>query len=208
MKSLLGQVLNSHYDAPNIYKSSFITPYKLRNINVSKSRSSLSLNQQAGLPLISNLTITTQSGGYHAGNFARIEMKKDGKGEAINHIFSRGMNVCLIDPKEGAVIESGSFDTHKSPEDSEDLARVLDWLDAGTIVIICAKDECVENLTDNAKTAISALGSKLISNVQYRDSWCLIAEKGGETVKEFHRAAKDGPTDSIQVNKINSFGIL
>lgn len=54
-------------------------------------------------------------------------------------------------------------------------------------------------MTESALAACESLGSALIRNTQYRDSWCLIGEKGAAigSVPEFHRQAHLGPTEKI-----------
>jgi len=72
-------------------------------------------------------------------------------------------------------------------------------LDPGAIAVIVVKDDAAENLTEGAKAACESLGSSKIRQVGYRDSWCIIGEKGAEkgSVPETHRSADNGPTDTI-----------
>jgi hypothetical protein len=72
-------------------------------------------------------------------------------------------------------------------------------LENGTIVIIAAKDDFVENMTEAEILSIESLGSSYIRNAQYRDSYCIIGEKGASkgSVPECHRSAHLGPTERI-----------
>jgi Interleukin-like EMT inducer len=81
-------------------------------------------------------------------------------------------------------------------------------LETGYIVLIAGKDDFIANMTESARKAIESLGSALIRNVNYRDSWCIIGEKGAAvgTVPEFYRSAHLGPTEKI--SKIYNLGEL
>ncbi|KAG0323867.1 hypothetical protein BGZ99_002400 [Dissophora globulifera] len=140
-------------------------------------------------------TIKVQSGGFHSGNFSKIMIN-----ESLMSMSSRGINVVVIDPVQGVIIESVSFDTHISEDESDDLARLVDWLHPGMIVVCASKDDCFEHLTTAARLALKQLGSGRINDIKYRDSWCMIGEKGieagqaAETCKSF----MDGPTDVLE----------
>lgn len=75
----------------------------------------------------------------------------------------------------------------------------MNAIDDGFIVLLAGKDDFVENMTESALKACESVGSSLIRNVQYRDSWCIIGEKGAVvgSVPEFHRHAHLGPSEKI-----------
>jgi hypothetical protein len=184
LKSLLGQILGKDS------KHEFTTG---PGVNLGKSK----------------LSIQCQSGGFQGGNFARIQLLLDNEGLNSKSIFGRGMNIVVIDPNNGQVVETGSFDTHVSQEESHEFSKVIEWIDPGFIVIVVAKDEIAENLTESgnfgiliiiAILACESLGSEFIRKVKYRDSWCIIGAKGAKigTVPEAHQpATKGGPTETI-----------
>jgi hypothetical protein len=91
---------------------------------------------------------------------------------------NRGLNLCVIDPVEKIILERVGFDTHISEDESEDLAKFIEWVDNGMVVIAVAKDDFTEHLTASARSAIESLGSATIQNVRYRDSFALIGIKG------------------------------
>ncbi|KAG0046640.1 hypothetical protein BGZ83_008210 [Gryganskiella cystojenkinii] len=170
--------------------------------NVSKNIASSGASVSLGAVPIPNLiqglnevTIKVQSGGYHSGNFSKILIN-----ESTMSVSSRGINMVVIDPVQGVMIESVSFDTHISEDESDDLARLVDWLQPGMIVICSAKDDCFEHLTSAARLALKQLGSEKLAGLKYRDSWCMIGEKGGEsgTAIEAHKGFKEGPTPVIE----------
>ncbi|KAG0376976.1 hypothetical protein BGX24_006909 [Mortierella sp. AD032] len=140
-------------------------------------------------------TIKVQSGGFHSGNFSKILVN-----ESTLSVSSRGINMVVIDPVQGVLLESVSFDTHISEDESDDLARLVDWLQPGMIVVCAGKDDCYEHLTTAGRLALKQLGSERISELKYRDSWCMIGEKGIEAGKavEAHKSFMDGPTAVIE----------
>lgn len=146
------------------------------------------------------VSITCQSGGFKAGNFAHIDVSVDGEGQSNRGIFGRGLNVVIISPQSGAIIETGSFDTHVSQEESNEFAKTIEWTEPGSIVVVVSKDECSENLTEAAKVACESIGSSHIRSLKYRESWCIIGEKGAVmgSVPEALRGALSGPTDAIR----------
>ena len=148
--------------------------------NVSRNIASSGTSVSMGTVPIPNLgkgsnevTIKVQSGGYHSGNFSKILIN-----ESTMSVSSRGINMVVIDPVQGVLIESVSFDTHISEDESDDLARLVDWLQPGMIVVCSAKDDCYEHLTSAARLALKQLGSESLGLLKYRDSWCMIGEKG------------------------------
>lgn len=73
----------------------------------------------------------------------------------------------------------GIFDTHDSPQCSEDFIKFLDkFPEIGTVVAIAVYDEAQRELSEAAKKAISSLGSNLIDTLDFRHSYSLIAIKG------------------------------
>lgn len=45
-------------------------------------------------------------------------------------------------------MEQTSFDTHASNEESDDFALFIESLENGAIVVVAAKDDCFEHLTE------------------------------------------------------------
>ncbi|KAG0094795.1 hypothetical protein BGZ93_006759 [Podila epicladia] len=166
--------------------------------NISMNASSGPMSQGVPIPNMgkgsSLVAIKVQSGGYHSGSFSKILIN-----ESTISVSSRGINMVVIDPVQGVLIETVSFDTHILEDESDDLARLVDWLQPGMIVICSAKDDCYEHLTPAARLALKQLGSQCIDDLKYRDSWCLIGEKGIEPdALESHKAYMDGPTAVLE----------
>ncbi|KAG2199209.1 hypothetical protein INT47_010584 [Mucor saturninus] len=141
------------------------------------------------------LVIRAQSGGYNAGNFARVEINGN-----VLAATTRGLHVWAIDRLEKLVLEHASFDTHISNDESDDLVQFIRSLAPGLIIVMASKDDFTEHLSKEAIDALKSLGSTKIEDVKYRDSYVLIAEKNGdrEDTVEAHKAANEGPTDLIE----------
>ncbi|KAI9091438.1 glycosyl hydrolases family 15-domain-containing protein [Phlyctochytrium arcticum] len=206
MKSLLGQVLAAH-ETCNVPVTSTgalsrtgVVPSRWRNfaqVQVqhtpgakTAAAATLKLSDLAA-SLPSELVINVQSAGFNAGNFCKLEVRADGVAIPSRGVFGRGLNVTVLDSVEGAVLERASFDTHISREESDEFARLIELLEPGLLVIITAMDDAAENLTDAAQAACERLGSVHVRNLRYRDSWCLIGERGAEpgSVPEAHSPA-------------------
>ncbi|KAL1919737.1 uncharacterized protein VTP21DRAFT_1668 [Calcarisporiella thermophila] len=139
--------------------------------------------------------IRARSAGYVAGNYAHIEING-----VIMPVSSRGLNVVVLDVGRSAILETANFDTHISQDEAKDLVNLIECLDQNTVVVICGKDECSEQLTESARAACESLGSAKVREVGYRDSWCLIGIKGAAlgSVPEAHKHKDAGATDEIQ----------
>ncbi|KAJ3400280.1 hypothetical protein HDU80_007107 [Chytriomyces hyalinus] len=208
MKMLLNTVLSArdqtHSSADVALGLS--TSYRWRNIQVQGGANAEAKNvlkmSTSGVALPSHLTVSVQSAGFSAGNFCKVDLMRDGVSIPLSAIFGRGLNVVVIDPLDGAIIESASFDTHISRDESYEFVKMIEWVDPGVIVIVVAKDDCAENLTTPARAACESLGSGKIRDVRYRDSWCLIGEKGAEigSVPEAHSQSNLGATALITRN--------
>ncbi|KAI7862430.1 glycosyl hydrolases family 15-domain-containing protein [Spinellus fusiger] len=168
-------------------------------------RPSLGSEQQSFIPIMpptsegqadpTKLVIRAQSAGYMAGNFARVEIN----GNAM-FATSRGLHVWAIDRQQKIMLEHASFDTHISTEESEAFTKFIEWLQPGMLIIIASRDDFSEHLTVEAIKALEHLGSQCIRDIKYRDSYVLIAEKGGVSDKltEAHRGAQEGPTPVVE----------
>ncbi|KAI9243216.1 hypothetical protein BY458DRAFT_144864 [Sporodiniella umbellata] len=111
----------------------------------------------------------------------------------------RGIHVWVVDREHGVILERASFDTHGFSEESSALADYLRSIGAGAVVVMASRDEFTEHLTEEAVFMIEQLGSRLIRQVGYRDSYVFIGEVGqAESVVEAHQASMEGPTQGIE----------
>lgn len=145
-------------------------------------------DDNAYIPLISDvqnsLSIKAQSGGYFSGNFAKVEING-----TVMEANSRGIHVWAIDRSQNSILERASFDTHISAEESSAFIQFIRSIANGIVIVIASKDECIENLTSEAIGTLQQLGSTKINDVQYRDSFVFIGEKG-KKVKSWNAAKK------------------
>lgn len=140
-----------------------------------------------------------ESAGFHDGNYSKIVLN----GFVVCQEGKRGLNVVALNHLDGTIIDSTHFDTHASTQESDDFAFFINSLEHGTHVVIAAKDEFQERITELAKEACESLGSTMIRNVRYRDSWCLIGQKGDHkegSVAESHRPRDSGPCGPLELN--------
>jgi hypothetical protein len=194
MKSLLQQVLVAH-DQVETFKVGTNKPDpRQRGFQLGENGKATRIQLHGH-----ELTITVQSGGFSAGSFAEIEILNDNIRVPVALIPGRGINTIIIDPYDGKILQCSNFDSHFSVSESDQFAKHISSLDPGTIVVISIKDDFVECLTEAAFLAIESLGAAMVRNVQYRDSYCLIGEKGAVagSVPESHRSAHLGPTERI-----------
>lgn len=70
------------------------------------------------------------------------------------------------------------YDTYGSSAASDAMATYLNGLSSGTKIFMAVYDSANANLTANAKTAITNLGSTSINSLGLRDGWAFIATKG------------------------------
>ena len=175
IKSLLAHVLSAHDQA--------------KQMSIQKAGETSPIPSPETPNVISQeLKITCSSSGYYDGNQCKIEVKN----HAIVNGGERGLNVLIINPEDGTILESANFDTHISNEDSDDFAKLIETLADGIIVAVTAKDDAFEQLTEAARLACESIGSTRIRQMKYRDSWCIVGKKG---------AAKGTATEDLQPAK-------
>ena len=200
MKSLMSQILTAR-DQVDLHRDSNLINWKIRHSNLKSDQKILDSETSISYANFPNtIKIIAQSGGYQAGNFAKIQIIRDGIEVPVPGIFGRGLNLALIDPVDGSIIETAHYDTNVSRDEAEAFAKKVEWLEPGTIAVVVAKDDCSEHLVESGKLACEKLGASKIRQVLYRDSWCLIGEMGADSgsVAEFHRPAHLGPTEQIE----------
>ncbi|KAI8900409.1 glycosyl hydrolases family 15-domain-containing protein [Globomyces pollinis-pini] len=197
LKTLLQQVLIAHDQVDGLY----FDPAKLASKRVILKEIGKEKPAKESKPqkATHKLVISAQSGGFDAGDFANIEIQADDLPISFPFPFGRGLNMIALDPYDGNIIDAGCFDLHSSEAESEIFAQRIESLDDGVIVAIAAKDDFFKKIRESAIKGCESIGSQHIRNVQFRDSWCIIGEKGASigSVPEFHRFAHLGPTEKI-----------
>ena len=109
MKSLLQQVLVAHNQIDNfLIDQPVLTPrakaFELQHEN------------KGGKQVVKQeLSVSVQSGGFSAGNFAEFTILNNGIPVPHALVPGRGINMVVVDPYSGAIVNSCNFDLHFSP---------------------------------------------------------------------------------------------
>ena len=89
----------------------------------------------------------------------------------------RGLHIVILNPYSGEVEFAKMFDTYKNGSDFDEFIT-LNNFDDGYILIAACKDDCVTNLSKDAKYWFADLGSQKIWDLTYRESFAFIAVFG------------------------------
>ncbi len=73
----------------------------------------------------------------------------------------RGYNLTLLDPQTGRVIDKTGFDTYANAYEAQSMARYIESIPAGTIVLVATKGDAARHLTDDAVAALRKLGGQV-----------------------------------------------
>ncbi|CAE7577100.1 Pomgnt1 [Symbiodinium necroappetens] len=101
----------------------------------------------------------------------------------------RGLAVVTVRP-DGSRKDAATFDTMASGSDA--LAAYIHSIENGTMVLIGAKDEASNNLTDTAKAAIKTCGATMIDGLSWRGAYALVGVKGGPALAEDIKRTTEG----------------
>ena len=123
---------------------------------------------------MATLHIGVTSAGNRVGNTASFAI--DGK--RVDMPYGRGLNVVVIDPATGGIVNTYTYDTAGSPPQAEALAQMIETLPVGRIVAIAIKDDAGGRLPRRAEFACETLGSALIANLVPQCSWGMVGQKG------------------------------
>eukprot|EP00045_Choanoeca_perplexa_P016309 m.218745 g.218745 ORF g.218745 m.218745 type:complete len:772 (-) comp17223_c0_seq1:227-2542(-) len=145
--------------------------------------------------------IKAQSAGLCAGNFAKVWRN----GVEITWQYrDRGMNLAMFHRDTLELFYARFFDTHgdsvtNSAGSGDDLAKVILDAPPGTVIAIVAMDQAVDTIHfgRNAERAIEQLGSHMVKELDQRESFAIIARRGGPDygpVVEDHGKRYDGAT--------------
>ena len=94
----------------------------------------------------------------------------------------RGLHIVVVNRATGSVEMAQIFDTYKYSYGFDDFIK--DDIPEDHIIIAACKDDCVTNLSDDAKQWFADLGSKEIWNLKYRQSFAFIGKTGKQEVNE------------------------
>ena len=113
------------------------------------------------------ILVQATSAGYKSGNFAKITINEQAIMVENNiHNHDRGLHIVLIHPYTGGVSLAQVFDTYKSSETFDRFIK--EFIPVGFIVVAACKDECVTNLSYEARKWFADMGSDDIWHISYR----------------------------------------
>jgi hypothetical protein len=90
----------------------------------------------------------------------------------------RGYVIAVLDPRDGRLASLGWFDTLRDPEESSRLARHLEGVPAGAIVVALVRDEGTANLSPEALRALASIGARADVSGRFREAHAVIGVKG------------------------------
>ncbi|XP_071485700.1 protein O-linked-mannose beta-1,2-N-acetylglucosaminyltransferase 1-like [Diadema antillarum] len=103
----------------------------------------------------------------------------------------RGLNFLVMNPNTGQVVSSGNFDTYSS--DTQDLACAdfLRSVSSGMMVIGSTFDEASRKLGQNTRRELQKLGSSMIQDLDYREMWAFVGQKGIQGLTPYEKVSED-----------------
>ncbi|MEH2258483.1 interleukin-like EMT inducer domain-containing protein [Nostoc sp.] len=142
--------------------------------------------------------VSAMSEGVNVGNNACITT--NGHTVKMPNSYQRGINVIVFN-QEGQVIDRGTFDTYASTNETNKFVEFINKVNPENYVALAVKDECTWHLNyssnEKVRQVFQSLGSTMISQVGYRDSWVLIGKKDGTKLAEAF--ARDGQGNATAV---------
>lgn len=88
----------------------------------------------------------------------------------------RGLNVVVINDKTLEIVDTKSFDTYVYDEDFKDFVK--NKIEESYIVMVASYDESAVSLSEESRNWLKVLGSEESDNLNFRDSYMLIGQKG------------------------------
>jgi len=115
-------------------------------------------------------------------------------GKEVKVEGERGIGLVVVEKGTRRVTFARMFDTYLDPNESSKLNSILFQVKPGNLIIMGIKDEGSRSLSVDLINTISMLGSKLIHQLGYRDSWAFVVRKGkpesAREVKDSHQAVE------------------
>jgi hypothetical protein len=99
----------------------------------------------------------------------------------------RGYVIAVLDTRDGRLASLDWFDTLRYPEEAGRMARHLDGVPAGTIVVALVRDEGTANLSPDAVRALASIGARADVSGRFRIAHAVIGVKGaapGDAVEQ------------------------
>uniref|UniRef100_H0WV17 FAM3 metabolism regulating signaling molecule B n=1 Tax=Otolemur garnettii TaxID=30611 RepID=H0WV17_OTOGA len=97
-------------------------------------------------------------------------------GDKIGNV-ANGINIAIVNYVTGKVTATRCFDMHEG-DNSGAMTAFIQSAPPKSLLFMVTQDDGSSRLKDSAKSAIEALGSTEIRNLQFRASWAFLAAKG------------------------------
>ena len=113
----------------------------------------------------------------------------------VSFLQKRGHNIVVID-RNGKLMKRASFDTHGHASSGSQMAKFINKIRWGRIVLIAVQDDGSKYIA-NATAALATLGATEPYTLGFRSSWAFIGMKGNNNFEFKRQAAKpryEGPT--------------
>ncbi len=131
------------------------------------------------LPALGDIRLRVVSGGWASGEpLALFQMEGQTLYQAVGGGLGRGFSFLSIDPVTGVLGAVRQFDTWGDDDDVRAMEDYIESLPPGAVVLAAIADDGFLRLRDETKTAMrDHLGAELIDQLEYQDSWAIIARK-------------------------------
>ncbi|XP_012586436.1 PREDICTED: protein FAM3B [Condylura cristata] len=106
-------------------------------------------------------------------------------GEKARNV-GRGINIAIVDYVTGKVLATQHFDMYEG-DHSGAMTKFIQSAAPKSLIFMVTHDDGSSRLTEGAKKAIEALGSREIRNMRFRSSWVFLAAKGFELPADLQR---------------------
>jgi hypothetical protein len=139
----------------------------------------------------SKFIINAVSAGFSDGNTASAEVNGV---NIITPILGSGHHLIVLDTSAYSVTAMRRFDLAADAAEADSLVQFINAVPVGRTVIDVVADEGSNNLSAAARNALKSIGSTLIDQLTFRDSWSIIGRKGAAqgTVPEMLKPQNSG----------------
>ena len=111
----------------------------------------------------------------------------------------RGFNLVQLDVSSCSPSNILHFDTHATTTNSDNMATYINGLSLNTVLIGVTSDDAQGSLTQNAKSALLAIGVN-VTGLRYRGKLSFVAQIGQPAITVWQMATPCGGNVKITVN--------
>ena len=153
-----------------------------------------------------SLQLDAKSQGISVGN--RFSMSKNW--EEVFGGRRQGFNIAVIDEVSGEIIKTQNFDTYSSSSRYVYLAREIEDLHPGALVMMSSSGNGIRYFDTRAKRAIRTLGSTYSYSLNAYSSWALIGIKGlarGRAIEYLDHNAAVRVSTQVKLQSHKQYGL-